>query len=218
MSIAENISSLKEKLLPHVKLIVVTKTRTLEELMEVYRTGHRLFGESRVQELLPKYEALPGDIQWHLVGHLQTNKVKQIAAFINMIHSVDSLKLLKQIDKEAGKHNRIINCLLQLHIAEEQSKFGLSYKEACTLLESREYQGMKHIRIRGLMGMGTLTDLSTQTHAEFRQLNIWFRDIREKYFPRDNDFCELSMGMSDDYEIALEEGSTMIRVGSAVFS
>ena len=217
MSIADNISKLKEKLPSQVKLIVVSKTRTEEELMEVYRTGQRQLGESRVQELLPKYEALPKDIEWHLVGHLQTNKVKHIASFIHMVHSIDSLKLLKQLEKEAAKHRRVIDCLLQLNIAEEQSKFGLSFEEACSLLESSDYKEMKHIRICGLMGMGTFTEETSQTHKEFRQLHAYFRKIKKKYFPEDEAFCELSMGMSDDYEIAIEEGSSMIRVGSAVF-
>ncbi len=218
MSIAENVSKLKAKLPQHVKLIVVTKTRTEQELMEVYHTGHRLMGESRVQELLPKHEALPKDIEWHLVGHLQTNKVKYIAPFIGMIHSIDSLKLLRQLDKEGRKNKRIINCLLQIHIADEQSKFGLSFQEACSLLESTEYKEWQNIRICGLMGMGTLTDDISQTHREFRQLHLWYNDIKTRYFPADDAFCELSMGMSDDFGIALKEGSTMIRVGSAIFA
>jgi PLP dependent protein len=218
MSIAENVSKLKAKLPQHVKLIVVTKTRTEQELMEVYHTGHRLLGESRVQELLPKHEALPKDIEWHLVGHLQTNKVKYIAPFIGMIHSIDSLKLLRQLDKEGRKNGRVINCLLQMHIADEQSKFGLSFQEACSLLDSTEYKEWQNIRICGLMGMGTLTDDIRQTHREFRQLHIWYNDIKTRYFPTDDAFCELSMGMSDDFGIALKEGSTMIRVGSAIFA
>jgi PLP dependent protein len=218
MSIAENVSKLKAKLPQHVKLIVVTKTRTEQELMEVYHTGHRLLGESRVQELLPKHEALPKDIEWHLVGHLQTNKVKYIAPFIGMIHSIDSLKLLRQLDKEGRKNERVINCLLQMHIADEQSKFGLSFQEACSLLDSTEYKEWQNIRICGLMGMGTLTDDIRQTHREFRQLHIWYNDIKTRYFPTDDAFCELSMGMSDDFGIALKEGSTMIRVGSAIFA
>lgn len=218
MSIAENVSKLKAKLPQHVKLIVVTKTRTEQELMEVYHTGHRLMGESRVQELLPKHEALPKDIEWHLVGHLQTNKVKYIAPFIGMIHSIDSLKLLRQLDKEGRKNKRVINCLLQMHIADEQSKFGMSFQEACSLLESTEYKEWQNIRICGLMGMGTLTDDISQTHREFRQLHLWYNDIKTRYFPADDAFCELSMGMSDDFGIALKEGSTMIRVGSAIFA
>lgn len=185
--------------------------------MEAYHAGQRMFGENKVQELVAKYEAMPPDIQWHLVGHLQTNKVKYIASFVKLIQSVDSLKLLTVIDKEAQKHNRVIDCLLQVHIATEETKFGLSVDELDELLASAEYRGLKNVRVVGLMGMATFTDNMDQVRMEFRFLAEVFASVKGRYFSSDSAFRELSMGMSGDYKIAVEEGSTMVRIGSNIF-
>ncbi len=217
MSIKQNIKKIKDLLPGGVKLVVVTKTRSLEEIMEVYDTGHRIFGESKAQELLPKQEKLPKDIEWHMVGHLQSNKVKYIAPFISLIHSVDKLKLLKVINKEGRKNKRVIPCLLQMHIAEESTKFGMDMEECSQLLESESFKQMHNIEIRGLMGMATFTDNTEKVRSEFRQLRSYFDMIKERYFPGSDTFKELSMGMTNDYELGIEEGSTMIRVGTAIF-
>lgn len=209
----EFVSSLPKE----VELVAVSKTKSVEQIMEIYNCGHRVFGESKVQELLEKYDQLPHDIQWHLIGHLQTNKVKYIAPFISMIHSVDSLKLLKVINKEARKNNRVIDCLLQLHIAEEDTKYGLSFDELVELLQSEAFKQMQHVRIRGLMCMATFTDDTGQVRREFRLLSSWFDKVKTMFFSQDKDFSQRSMGMSDDYLLAIEEGSTMIRVGSKLF-
>jgi PLP dependent protein len=213
MSIAENIQHLKKEIPAHIKLVIVTKTHPAEKILEAYHTGHTIFGENRVQELTSKFEQLPKDIEWHLIGHLQTNKVKQIAHFVNLIHSIDSLKLLKEIDKCAQKENRIINGLLQLYIANEETKFGLSFKEAEELLGSEEYKQMNNVRITGLMGMATFTDNETQIRSEFKSLESFYEKLRRN----DSKLTTLSMGMSSDYNIAIEEGSNLIRVGSLVF-
>jgi PLP dependent protein len=212
-----NFNEISKSIPTNVKLIVISKTKTEAEIMEVYNYGHRLFGESKVQELIPKYEDLPKDITWHLVGHLQTNKVKYIAPFVSMIHSVDSLKLLVEINKQAKKNSRVIDCLLQMHIAEEDTKFGLNIDELSQLLDSTEYHTLKNIKICGLMGMATYTDDTDQIKKEFRGLINTFQKIKDKYFSQDSGFAEISMGMSDDYKLAIEEGSTMVRVGSAIF-
>ena len=198
-------------------MVAISKNKTNEEILELYECGQREFGENKVQELTAKHESLPDDIRWHMVGHLQSNKVKYIAPFIGMIHSVDSLKLLKIINKEAKKNDRIIPCLLQLHIAEEDTKFGLSYEEACNLLEQDDYKAMENISIIGLMGMATFTDDTVQIHKEFKQLKESFDKIKTSYFLDNQLFCELSMGMSDDFLIGVEEGSTLVRVGTALF-
>jgi PLP dependent protein len=216
-NIAENYSKIHKELPQQVKLIAVSKTKPIDQIMQVYGCGQRLFGESKAQEMLPKFEQLPKDIQWHMIGHLQTNKVKYIAPFVSLIHSVDSFKLLKTINKEAQKNDRVIDCLLQVHIAEEETKFGLDFDELTQLLESDEYHQLKNIRITGLMCMATFTDDQQQIHREFGQMRSWYTQIKEKYFAQDSSFCELSMGMSDDYSIAISEGSTMIRVGSLIF-
>ena len=217
MSISENYRILQAKLPEEVTLVAISKNKTNEEILELYECGQREFGENKVQELTAKHESLPDDIRWHMVGHLQSNKVKYIAPFIGMIHSVDSLKLLKIINKEAKKNDRIIPCLLQLHIAEEDTKFGLSYEEACNLLEQDDYKAMENISIIGLMGMATLTDDTVQIHKEFKQLKESFDKIKTSYFLDNQLFCELSMGMSDDFLIGVEEGSTLVRVGTALF-
>ncbi len=215
--IQEALDQVKETIPSSVQLIAVSKTKPNELIMEAYNAGQRVFGENRVQELAAKHEDLPKDIQWHAIGHLQTNKVKYIAEFVSLIHAVDSLKLLVEINKQAVKHDRIIDCLLQFHIAEEQSKFGLDLNEAQDILESDEFIKMDNVRIKGVMGMATFTEDQDQIRDEFRTLENYFNVLQSRYFKFNPDFTELSMGMSGDYQIAIEEGSTMVRVGSAIF-
>jgi len=218
MSIANNIKSLKNETAPlKVSLIAVSKTKPAEEVQEAYDAGQRLFGENMVQELVEKQEKLPKDIQWHLIGHLQTNKVKYIAPFISMIQSVDSIKLLQEIDKQAVKNSRVIDCLLQIYIADEDTKFGLGFDEAIELLRSEEFQSLKHIRIRGLMGIATNTDNEKQIKEEYYELKTFFDGIKQSFFRKDEQFDTLSMGMSADYKIAIEQGSNMVRLGSTIF-
>ncbi len=218
MSIADNIKRLKKETDPiNVTLLAVSKTKPVEEVQEAYDAGQRLFGENMVQELVEKQEHLPKDIQWHLIGHLQTNKVKYIAPFISMIQSVDSLKLLQEINKHAEKNNRLIDCLLQIYIADEETKFGLGFDEAIELLRSEELATLKHIRIRGLMGIATNTDNEKQIKEEFYELKTFFDGIKQSYFRKDNSFDTLSMGMSSDYKLAIEQGSNMVRLGSTIF-
>lgn len=217
MSVAENLQKIKSELPASVQLVAVSKTKTVPHIMEAYNAGQRVFGENKVQELCAKYEEMPKDIQWHLIGHLQTNKVKYVAPFVTMIHAVDSLKLLKEIDKEAKKNNRIIDCLLQFHIAQEDTKFGLDFDEASDLLKSDEYLAMENVRIVGLMGMASFTDNTEQIENEFRTLYNYFQIIKSHYFKFNPDFKEISMGMSGDYQLAVAEGSTMVRVGSSIF-
>lgn len=217
-SIHENIANLIQKIdKKSCKLIAVTKTQPLDKIKEAYQAGCRSFGENRVQELIEKQSHLPSDIEWHMIGHLQTNKVKYIAPFIHLIHSVDSIQLLREINKQAQKHNRIIPCLLQLHIAEEETKFGLSTNELQTILESREYEKLPHITINGLMGIATLTADEQVIRKEFQLIKRWFETIKTTYRSPHLIMSELSIGMSHDYAIALDEGSTMIRIGSAIF-
>jgi pyridoxal phosphate enzyme (YggS family) len=218
MSIADNIKSLKnetDKI--KVQLVAVSKTKPIEEIKEAYDAGQRVFGENMVQELVDKYEHLPKDIEWHLIGHLQSNKVKYIAPFISMIQSVDSLKLLQEIDKHAQKNNRVIDCLLQVYIADEETKYGLGFDEVIELLRSEEYTGLSHVRIRGMMGIATNTDIEKQINDEFYELKTFFDGIKQSYFRQDPTFDVLSMGMSSDYKIAVERGSNMIRLGSTIF-
>jgi pyridoxal phosphate enzyme (YggS family) len=218
MSIRKNIEYFNKKLEgTSCKLIAVTKTHPHDLITEAYKTDLKSFGENKVQELVSKFTALPKDIQWHMIGHLQKNKVKQIAPFIHLIHSVDSLDLLKEIDKEGRKNNRIINCLLQIHIAAEETKFGLSFNEAAKILGGGELMNMAHIKIIGVMGMATNTNDKEHIRKEFKGLKLFFNELREKYKTTNVDLKEISMGMSSDYEIAIEEGSTMIRAGSAIF-
>ncbi|SHL95041.1 YggS family pyridoxal phosphate-dependent enzyme [Mucilaginibacter sp. OK098] len=218
MSIAENIKSLKKETeLINVTLIAVSKTKPAEEVLEAYNTGQRLFGENMVQELVEKYEQLPKDIQWHLIGHLQSNKVKYIAPFISMIQSVDSLKLLQEINKHAEKNKRVIDCLLQVYIADEETKFGLGFDEVIELLRSEEFTALKHIKIRGLMGIATNTDVEKQIKDEYYELKTFFDGIKQSFFRKDDAFDTLSMGMSSDYKIAIEQGSNMVRLGSTIF-
>lgn len=218
MSIAANISSIKKEIEnSDVKLIAVSKTKPIESIVEAYEAGQRLFGENMVQELVEKHERLPKDIEWHLIGHLQSNKVKYIAPFISLIHSVDSLKLMQEINKQALKNNRIIDCLLQLEIADEETKFGMDMGEAIELLRSDEFKELKNIRICGVMGIATLTDNPKITAEEFYELNTFFRGLKDTFFRKDAAFKEISMGMSGDYKLAIEKGSTMIRLGSTIF-
>lgn len=218
MSIADNINNLKKETGDdNVKLIAVSKTKPIEILQEAYDAGQRVFGENNVQELVEKQEKLPKDIEWHLIGHLQTNKVKYIAPFISLIHSVDSLKLLQEIDKQAAKNKRVIDCLLQIYIADEETKFGLGFDEAIELLRSEEFSALKNVRIIGLMGIATNTDSEKQLKEEFYELHTFFDGIKTSFFRKEESFKELSIGMSADYKIAIEEGSTMIRVGSLIF-
>jgi pyridoxal phosphate enzyme (YggS family) len=218
MSITDNIKSLKNETDNiNVTLIAVSKTKPAEEVQEAYNAGQRLFGENMVQELVEKYEHLPKDIQWHLIGHLQSNKVKYIAPFISMIQSVDSLKLLQEINKHAEKNNRVIDCLLQIYIADEETKFGLGFDEAIELLRNDELAGLKHIRIRGLMGIATNTDNEKQIKDEYYELKTFFDGIKQSFFRKDDSFDTLSMGMSADYELAIEQGSNMVRLGSTIF-
>jgi len=218
MDIADQITTLQEELSRlNVTLIAVSKTKSDEEILEAYHAGQRAFGENLVQELMRKQESLPKDIEWHLIGHQQTNKVKYIAPFIAMIHSVDSLKLLKEIDKQAKKAGRTIDCLLQIHIASEETKFGLDHVELIELLRSDEFNGLTNIRVRGLMGIATNTPNEKEIKEEFRELKSLFDGVKVSFFRGNEDFDTLSMGMSADYRIAIEQGSTMVRLGSTIF-
>jgi len=217
MSVAENLLKLKQDCPANVSLVAVSKTKPVKAILEAYEAGQRIFGENRVQELTQKQPLLPKYIEWHLIGHLQKNKVKYIAPFISLIHSVDSAELLETINKEAAKCGRIISCLLQFHIAKEETKFGLNFEEAVALIHSEKFQEMKNVKICGVMGMATLTEDESIVRKEFRELHGIFTTLKEQAFRSSNDFKELSMGMSGDYKIAIEEGSTLVRIGSAIF-
>jgi len=218
MSIASNIQTLQQELNPiGVQLVAVSKTKPIEDIQEAYEAGQRVFGENLVQELVEKQEALPKDISWHMIGHLQTNKVKYIAPFVTLIHGVDSYKLLKEINKHALKNNRIIDCLLQIYIADEDSKFGLDHVELIELLENPEFKTLENICVRGLMGIATNTDNPKVVKEEFYELKMLFDGIKVSYFRQESSFDILSMGMSSDYKIAIEQGSNMVRLGSTIF-
>ncbi len=217
MGIAENLNGLHKGIPSHVKIIAVSKTMPDSAIREAYDSGQRDFGENKVQEMVDKQRRLPGDISWHMIGHLQTNKVKLIIPFVQLIHSVDSLRLLSVINSEAEKAGRCINCLLQLFIATEESKFGLSREEAGTLLLSDEYKSFRNIRITGLMGMATNTENNDRVRQEFQNLAAVFSEFRAAFFPGDPTFSVLSMGMSGDYATAVEAGSNMVRIGSLIF-
>lgn len=217
MNIKNNIAQFSHSLPAGCRLIAVSKTQPVEKLQEAYAAGQRLFGENKVQELAAKYEALPKDIAWHMIGHLQSNKVKYIASFVTLIHSVDSLKLLVEINKQAIKANRTIACLLQVHIAQEETKFGFSEDELMTTLTSTEFNALTNITITGLMGMATLTDDLNQVRYEFKTLNTLFEKLKKTPLPSSVQLQELSMGMSSDYTIAMQEGSTLVRIGTAIF-
>ena len=217
MSIKDNIIRYNNKINGNARLIAVSKTKPVEDLQEAYEAGQRLFGENKALEMRDKHEILPKDIRWHFIGHLQTNKVKYIAPFVELIHSVDSLNLLKQINKEAIKNNRVIDCLLQIDIAHEETKFGLEENEAEELLSSEEFAELKNVRICGLMGIGSITDDKNKTKKEFNNLKKYFDETKNKFFNSKSYFCELSMGMSQDFELAIEEGATLVRIGSSIF-
>jgi pyridoxal phosphate enzyme (YggS family) len=216
MSIAENLLSIKNNLPEHVALVAVSKTKPIEDLMKAYDAGQRIFGENKIQEMEGKWEQMPKDIQWHMIGHVQTNKVKFMAPFVSLIHGVDSFKLLNEVNKQALKNDRIIDCLLQMHIAEEETKFGLDDNELNSILASSTFREMKNIRITGLMGMATFTDNQDQVKKEFSHL----KSIYDKLQSQKIENCQLntlSMGMSGDYKLAIECGTTMVRIGSSIF-
>jgi pyridoxal phosphate enzyme (YggS family) len=213
MSIAANIKRIKAEIPENVTLVAVSKTKPNNEILEAYHAGQRVFGENKIQEMTQKWSELPKDIEWHMIGHVQRNKVKYMAAYVALIHGVDSLKLLKEINKQAKKEQRVISCLLQIHIAEEETKFGFDWPELKALIDSSVLQELEHVQIKGLMGMATFTENAEQIRKEFKTLREMFHVLR-KELP---DITELSMGMSGDYSIAIEEGSTMVRIGSSIF-
>ncbi|MDN3677150.1 YggS family pyridoxal phosphate-dependent enzyme [Flavobacterium paronense] len=213
MSIAQNLQKINTTLPSHVTLVAVSKTKPVSDLMEAYNAGQRIFGENKIQEMTEKWEQMPKDIQWHMIGHVQTNKVKYMAEYVSLIHGVDSLKLLQEINKQAAKHNRVIDCLLQVYIAEEESKFGLDENELEEIFHSDGFKLLKNIKVVGLMGMATFTDNQTQIKKEFLNLKSIFDKLKTEH-------CQLntlSMGMSGDYQLAIECGSTMVRIGSSIF-
>lgn len=217
MDIQANLKEVLTSLPTQVKLVAVSKFHPKESIEQAYRAGQRIFGESKVQELTGKYETLPKDIEWHFIGHLQTNKVKYIAPYIAMIHAVDSYKLLAEIDKQAAKNGRVIPCLLEIHIAQEESKYGFTFQECREMLEAGEWKNLTHICIAGLMGMATFTEDETEIKREFDSLKQFFNEIKQNYFADRDTFREISMGMSHDYPLAIEAGSTLVRVGSKIF-
>jgi pyridoxal phosphate enzyme (YggS family) len=218
MAIADNLHFFQSQLAgTGCRLVTVTKTHPVEKLREAYEAGARLFGENKVQEMVAKQPELPADVEWHLIGHLQTNKVKYVAPFVHTIQSIDSLKLLQEIEKQAAKHGRVVRGLLQFHIADEETKSGLSLAEAHDILQSEAYQALGHVQLTGVMGVATNTTDEAQLRQEFRVLRGYFDQLKARYFADEPEFRELSMGMSADYQLAIAEGSTLIRVGSAIF-
>ena len=215
--IQKNLNIVRATVPSNVTLIAVSKTKPVSDLQEAYDAGQRIFGENKALEMRDKHQVLPEDIQWHFIGHLQTNKIKYIAPFVTLIHAIDSLSLLEAVNKEAVKNNRVIDCLLQFHIAQEDTKFGLDMEEAKALLESDSFKDLKNVNIVGVMGMATFTDDAAQVRNEFKNLKNIFDTLKENYFADKDSFKEISMGMSDDYPIAIEEGTTMVRVGSKIF-
>ena len=216
MGILQNLVNITSTLPDQVTLVAVTKTKPITDIMEAYNTGQRVFGENKIQEMVEKHEQLPKDIEWHMIGHVQRNKVKYMASFVSLIHGVDSFKLLKEINKQAQKHNRAIDCLFQIKIADEDSKFGMTQSEASNILQSEEFSELKHITIKGVMGMATFTNDKVQVKQEFDNLKTTFEDLK-KLQTAHNKLQTVSMGMSDDYKLAIDCGSTMIRVGSSIF-
>ncbi len=217
MDISKNLLKIKGGIAETVKLVAVSKTKPVEDIMEAYNAGQRIFGENKAQELIYKQPELPGDIQWHFIGHMQTNKVKFIAPFVCMIEAVDSLKLFREINKQAAKNNRTINCLMQFHIAGEDTKFGLDLDEAGEILENPNFKELKNIKMCGVMGMATFTEDMEQVRGEFRNLKKIFDELKSRYFSTSDEFKEISMGMSGDYQAAIKEGSTIVRIGSLIF-
>ena len=213
----EKYDEIRASLPAGVRLVAVSKFKPAEDISALYQHGQRVFGENHAQEMKAKHEILPKDIEWHFIGHLQTNKVKYIAPYVSLIHSIDSLDLLKEVNKQAVKNNRVIPCLLQFHIADEETKFGFSLEECTAMLGSPDYQELKNVKIHGVMGMATFTDDQEQIRREFQHLHQIFQELKSIYFAQNPDFKEISMGMSEDYPIAVEEGSTLVRIGSAIF-
>ncbi len=217
MSVAEQITRLQKELPEGVNLLAISKYQPIEAIQEAYDAGQRMFGENHIQEMAAKATVLPKDIQWHFTGHVQTNKIKYMAPFVSLVHAVDSFRLLREIDKHAAKHERCIDCLLQIHIAQEDTKYGLTVDECRQLLANEPWKELEHVRITGLMAMGSNTDDMEQVRHEFRQIKSLFDELKEKYFANEPSFCQLSEGMTDDYPIAIEEGSTIVRIGSMIF-
>jgi hypothetical protein len=217
MSIASEIQQVTAQLPEGVQLVAVSKYHPVEALMQAYEAGQRIFGESKVQEMTLKHEALPADIQWHFIGHLQTNKIKYMAPYVALIHGIDSYKLLAEVDKQAAKAGRVIPCLLQIHLAQEETKFGFSFDECLAMLQAGEWRSLAHVRIDGVMGMASNVDDESQIRREFHSLRAFFEEVRDAYFAAEPHFRHVSMGMSHDYPIALEEGATLVRIGSKIF-
>ena len=217
MYIAEQIKRLRSELPEGVNLLAISKYQPIASLQEAYDAGQRMFGENHIQEMAAKAAALPKDIAWHFTGHVQTNKIKYMASFVSLIHAVDSFRLLREINKHAAKHNRVIDCLLQIHIAQEDTKYGLTVQECRELLAHEPWRELENVRIVGLMAMGSNTDDMEQVRGEFRQMKQLFDELKETYFADEPSFCQLSEGMTDDYPIAIEEGSTIVRIGSMIF-
>jgi pyridoxal phosphate enzyme (YggS family) len=213
MSIASRLNTIKKSVPEHVTLVAVSKTKPTSDILEAYHAGQRIFGENKIQDMAAKYEELPKDIEWHMIGHVQTNKVKHMASFVSLVHGVDSLKLLDEINRQAKKHNRVIDCLLQLHVAEEETKFGMDKNELSELLHSSEFKALENIKVSGLMGMATFTENQQQIKKEFDYL----KSVFDRFSTENPEFKILSMGMSDDYDLAIECGSTMVRIGSSIF-
>ena len=216
MPITQNLTQIKSQLPNHVTLVAVSKTKPVSDLMEAYNAGQRIFGENKIQEMTEKWEQMPKDIEWHMIGHVQTNKVKFMAEYVSLVHGVDSLKLLEEINKQAKKHNRVINCLLQIHIAEEETKFGLNEEELNAILSSEDFKKLENIKIVGLMGMATFTENTSQIEKEFSHLKAIF-DKNKSLNTNNWQLTTLSMGMSGDYQLAISCGSTMVRIGSSIF-
>ena len=218
MQIEENLNTLKQSIPNDITLVAVSKTKPHEAILEAYEAGHRIFGENKIQEMTEKQAVLPKDIEWHMIGHVQTNKVKYMASYVSLIHGVDSLKLLKEINKQALKNNRIINCLLQIRIAKEETKYGMTITEVTSMLNSQELKSLKNIQIKGFMGMATFTTNETQINEEFRVLQQFYNEAKDHYQGTGNIEIEiLSMGMSGDYQLAIANGSNMVRIGSSIF-
>jgi len=213
MTIKQNLLEIKSQLPDHVILVAVTKTKPITDILEAYKAGHRIFGENKIQEMAEKYEQLPKDIEWHMIGHVQRNKVKYMAKFVSLIHGVDNFKLLQEINKQALKHNRVIDCLLQIKIATEDSKFGITSNEASEILQCKEFSELKNVNIKGVMGMATFTEDTNQIKKEFQYLEQTCETLK----PIDKNLDTISMGMSGDFNLAIDCGSTMIRVGSSIF-
>ena len=217
MDIETNLKEVLAELPQNVRLVAVSKFHPNEAIEEAYTAGQRIFGESKVQEMTQKYETLPKDIEWHFIGHLQTNKIKYMAPYVSLIHGVDSYKLLAEINKQGAKCGRVIPCLLQMHVAQEETKFGFSFEECTEMLKQGEWKELKNISLHGLMGMASNTDNMQQVRKEFRMLHSYFEEVKNSFFTNETTFKELSMGMSHDYSIAVEEGATLVRIGSRIF-